>query len=131
MGATKLQFVPYAAHAFTASIAENGTQWTNGASSSIEYSAGSVNIGTAAGTGALNVEKSTSTSHVLTATQTSNGGGYQVVVYGKNNSTTGNGIGVYGSQDGNGWGVFGKAAGTSGIGVFAERDLLALWRILQ
>ncbi len=124
MGATKLQFVPYAAHAFTASIAKNGTQWADGAGSSISYSAGNVNIGTSSptGTSSLNVEKATSADHVVSVTQTgTTGGGFRAAIYGKNNSTTGSGIGVYGRQAGNGWGVHGNTIG-AGIGVFGSSD---------
>lgn len=126
MGATKLQFVPYAAHAFTAShatTAENGTQWQNGAASAISYAAGNVNIGSSSptGTAMLNVEESISSDHVVSVIQTSTiGGGYKAALFGKNNSTTGNGIGVYGEQAGNGWGVYGRAAGTDGVGVYAS-----------
>jgi hypothetical protein len=42
--------------------------------------------------------------------------GYSAGVRGVNNSTTGNGIGVWGSQAGSGWGVMGSA--TRGIGVY-------------
>ncbi len=45
-------------------------------------------------------------------------GGYSTGVRGINNSTTGNGIGVYGSQNGSGWGVYGLA--TSGRGVYGN-----------
>lgn len=126
MGATKLQFVPYAAHAFTASRAieaENGTQWENGAASSISYINGNVNIGTnsPAGTSSLNVEEATSADHVVSVTQTSTtGGGLKAAIYGKNNSTTGNGIGVYGAQAGDGWGVLGSTNGANGTGVYAS-----------
>lgn len=126
MGATKLQFVPYAAHAFTASRAaqaDNGTQWVDGAGPSISYTAGNVNIGTSTptGTSSLNVEEATSTDHVLSVTQTSmSGGGFRAAIYGKNNSTTGNGIGVYGVQAGDGWGVLGSTNGANGTGVYAS-----------
>lgn len=123
LGATKLQFVPYAAHALTASIAENGTQWNNGAASSISYFAGNVNIGTSSpiGNSVLNVEKSSSTNHILSVIQTgTTGGSFVSAIKGMNNSTTGAGIGVTGEQDGNGWGVYGRANGTSGIGVYGN-----------
>jgi len=123
LGATKLQFVPYAAHAFTASFAENGSQWTNGTASAISYNAGNVNIGTNSptGTSTLNVEQSTSANHVVSVTQTgTTGGSFVSAIKGMNNATGGSGIGVTGEQDGNGWGVYGRTNGTGGIGVFGN-----------
>jgi hypothetical protein len=118
MGATQLQFVPYAAHAFTASFADNGTQWNNGGASSINYTTGNVNIGTSAptGTSSLNVEENISTDHVLSVMQTgTTGGALKAAIYGKNNATNPNGIGVIGEHAGSGWGVYGKATGGTGI----------------
>ncbi|HEY6171088.1 MAG TPA: hypothetical protein VIX80_02400, partial [Candidatus Kapabacteria bacterium] len=48
-------------------------------------------------------------------------GGYSAGVRGLNNSTSGNGIGVWGSQSGSGWGIFGTAA-TGGIGIYGYSD---------
>ncbi len=45
-------------------------------------------------------------------------GGYSAGVRGMNNSTTGNGIGVYGTQNGSGWGVYGQTP--SGRGVYGN-----------
>lgn len=123
LGATKLQFVPYAAHAFTATIADNGTQWGNGAASSINYTSGSVNIGTSApiGSSTLNVEKSISTNHVMSVKQTgTTGSSWNGAIYGANNATTGGGVGVIGEHFTNGWGVYGTAGGTTGIGVYGD-----------
>lgn len=123
LGATKLQFVPYAAHAFTATLAENGTQWENGAASSINYTAGSVNIGVSSPTGAaaFNVAKSISTDHVMSVKQTgTTGSGWRGAIYGGNNATTGGGVGVIGEHSTNGWGVYGSAGGTTGIGVYGD-----------
>lgn len=120
MGATQLQFVPYAAHAFTATLAENGTQWGNGAASSINYTAGNVNIGASvpAGTSILNVEQATNTDHVVSVTQTGATGGLQkAAIYGKNSATGTTGIGVSGAQMGSGWGVYGFTNG-DGRGVY-------------
>ncbi|MBP6431056.1 MAG: hypothetical protein KA319_04760 [Ferruginibacter sp.] len=47
-------------------------------------------------------------------------GGFSTGVRGINNSTTGNGIGVFGSQNGSGWGVYGNTP--SGIGVHGYSD---------
>lgn len=44
-------------------------------------------------------------------------GAFATAVRGENKSTTGNGVGVWGSQAGSGWGVYGTA-GTNGIGVY-------------
>lgn len=124
MGATKLQFVPYAAHAFTSSraeFAENGTQWADGAGSSISYTSGNVNIGIAAptGTSTLNIEKSTSTDHVMSVMQTGNSGGSsKAAIYGHNNATGSSGAGIIGHHLTDGTGVVGRVGG-SGIGVFA------------
>lgn len=133
LGASKLQFVPYAAHAFTATMAENGTQWEDGSASSISYTSGSVNIGTTTptGTASLNIEESTSSDNVLAVRQT--GGavtGTTAAIYGYNASTTfgaaieglqmGSGWGVIGSTNGSGIGVQGTSAGTSGYGVFGR-----------
>lgn len=124
MGATQLQFVPYAAHALTATLAENGTQWDNGAASSIAYTFGNVNIGNAtpSGNSSLSVEQSTSTDHVVSVIQTTTGGGaYKAAVYGKNNATNGNGIGVYGEHAGSGWALYGRSFSTTGgAGLRAE-----------
>ena len=137
MGATKLQFVPYAAHAFTSShaeFAENGTQWADGAGSSISYTSGNVNIGITAptGTSSLNIEKSTSTDHVMSVMQTGNSGGAsKAAIYGHNNATGTSGVGVIGNHltdgtgvvgrvGGNGTGIFGTAGGVNGTGVYAN-----------
>lgn len=123
LGATQLQFVPYAAHAFTASMAKNGTQWGDGAASSIFYTAGNVNIGTSppTGTSVLNVEKSLSTDHVMSVKQTgTTGSAWKSAIYGGNNATTGGGIGVIGEHMSNGWGIYGTSSGTTGIGVYGD-----------
>ncbi|MFA6150630.1 MAG: hypothetical protein WC716_04860 [Chitinophagaceae bacterium] len=123
LGATKLQFVPYAAHAFTATRADNGTQWADGSASSINYTAGKVNIGTSSPTGSsiLNAEKSISTDHVVSVKQTGTTGGvYRGAIYGGNNATSGGGVGVIGEHITNGWGVYGTAGGTTGIGVYGD-----------
>jgi hypothetical protein len=50
----------------------------------------------------------------------STAGGFSAGVRGINNSTSGNGIGVYGSQAGKGWGVYGVTPG--GIGVYGLHE---------
>lgn len=124
LGATKLQFVPYAAHAFTATIADNGTQWGNGAASSINYTSGSVNIGTSAptGTSVLNVEKATSTDHVMSVSQTGTISGIQkAAIYGENKATASGSSGIYGKHSGAGVGVFGLCE-TNGMGIMGRAE---------
>ena len=105
LGATQLQFVPYASHAFTATLAENGTVWSK-SGSDISYTAGKVTV-----------ERSAPADHVMQVTQTgATAGGYKGAIYGLNNATGNTGIGVFGEQAGNGWGVYGKAGGPSGTG---------------
>lgn len=138
LGATKLQFVPYAAHAFSATLAENGTQWENGAASSINYTAGSVNIGVSSPTGAatVNIEKSVVTGRVLSVIQSgsSSSAAGSTAINAENNAIgrTGiaingyqasNGTGVIGNVSGNGIGIFGTAGTTGGVGVQAYADI--------
>lgn len=120
MGATKLQFVPYAAHAFTASFAENGTQWEDGASSSINYTSGNVNIGTAtpSGTSPLNVEKSLTSGNVMSVTQSNTATGTGGPVFVRNSTTGLTGYAIRAENSGGGFGIQGSTFGaTSGIGV--------------
>lgn len=49
----------------------------------------------------------------------SSGGGFSAGVRGENESTSGSGIGVYGSQSGSGWGVYGLVSG-NGRGVYGR-----------
>lgn len=124
LGATKLQFVPYAAHALTATMAENGTQWADGTASAISYTAGNVNIGTSSptGTSVLNVEKATSTEHVMSVSQTGTISGIQkAAIYGENKATASGSSGIYGKHSGAGIGVFGLSE-TNGMGIMGRSE---------
>jgi len=122
MGATKLQFVPFAAHSFTSSYAEsaaNGTQWDNGASNSISYSSGNVNIGTNTPltSGTLNVEQSIASGSVSEVTQTNTNS--NAIAFRARTLTTGfTGQAIHGQNSGGGYGIVGSTLGTTtGIGV--------------
>lgn len=121
LGASKLQFVPYAAHAFTATMAENGTQWEDGSASSINYTIGNVNIGTTSptGSGILNVEKSIAGSgSVLSVKQTNTASTSTDATLEVVNKATGYNYGIRSIQEGTGWGLYAATTGaSSGIGV--------------
>lgn len=126
MGATKLQFVPFAAHSFTSSLAEyaetagNGTQWEDGASNSISYADGNVNIGatTPMTTAVLNVEQSLTSGSVSEVTQSNTNS--SATAFRARTLTTGfTGRAIQGENSGGGYGVTGSTFGsTSGIGVY-------------
>ncbi len=126
MGITKMQGVPYANHAFTCTVAENGTQWgTTG--NDISYINGKVNVGNASptGNGMLNVESASSSTTIISAIQTgASSNPNAAAIKGANAATGTTGIGVYGEHGGNGWGVYGRAnaaiGGTTGIGVLGQ-----------
>jgi hypothetical protein len=101
-------------------------------SGSVSGSGGGV-LALAAGSGAAGVRASNSMGSAVigTSQSTSSGvpaiigvisssspGGFSSAIRGQNNSTTGLGIGVWGSQAGGGWGVYATSA--SGIGVVAS-----------
>lgn len=125
MGATKLQFVPFAAHSFTSSLAEyaetagNGTQWEDGASNSISYADGNVNIGTETpiGNSSLNVEQSLTSGIVADVTQTNTSA--SATAFRARNMTSGfTGQAIIGENFGGGYGIVGNTLGTTtGIGV--------------
>lgn len=119
MGATQLQFVPYAAHAFTATIAENGTQWGGAPGSDISYTSGKVNVGSASPTGAgiMNIEKSIAgAGTVLNVRQTNPATPGVNIALEVLNKSAGYNFGIKSVQEGTGWGVYGATTG-SGIGV--------------
>ena len=120
MGATKLQFVPFAAHSFTSSLAEyaetagNGTQWEDGASNSISYADGNVNIGTETpvGNSSLNVEQSLTSGIVADVTQTNTSA--SATAFRARNMTSGfTGQAIIGENFGGGYGIVGNTLETT------------------
>jgi hypothetical protein len=71
---------------------------------------------------------STSNSGLVSEMTNTGGGGFVAAIAGLNDSTSGNGIGVVGSQAGSGWGVYGTTqdgigvygTSASGVGVFGK-----------
>ena len=70
------------------------------------------------GANGLNLDNSSSSGGVSAIRATlsaTTGGSFAAAVYGVNASTTGNGIGVLGTQSGSGWGVFGQTPNGRGV----------------
>jgi hypothetical protein len=115
IGTAQIASVPYAWYAAVAgdlTLPFNKTQADNGTLFKI------TNSGTASGSTALegltNSTAANASAIIGTVTPTSPGG-FSAGVRGINNGTTGNGIGVYGSQNGSGWGVYGTTPNGWGV----------------
>lgn len=94
---------------------------TNGTGGAGVYGSGNQTVGVLGTTDATNhgsADGSTSAAAIRGIVNSTGPGEYSAGVWGINNSTTGNGIGVAGYQAGSGWGVYGHAA--VGDGVYGE-----------
>lgn len=114
MGTTQLLSVPYALSAGDAKLTlpYSDVQANTASLFKIE------NTGDGAGIEGINSSTTANAAAIKGVINNTSPGGFSSGVRGINNSTSGLGIGVYGSQAGSGWGVYGTTP--TGIGVYGN-----------